>query len=60
MDKLTQYRTYIRKIIEQYAVPNDRPERDVQIIFDTERDHYLYGDVGWDKQKRLWNFLYSH
>jgi hypothetical protein len=45
--------------IEQYAAPNVHPERDVQIVFDTDHDHYLYGDVGWDKQKRLWNF-YIH
>lgn len=59
MDKLDQYRAHIRKLIEHYAAPNDRPKRDVQIVFDAEHDHYLYGDVGWDGQKRLWNF-YIH
>lgn len=56
MDRLTQYREAVRTLLTQYS--QDKPANgdiEVQLLFDTERDHYQLVDLGWDGQRRIYN-----
>jgi hypothetical protein len=55
MDKLTKYRDYIQKLLTQYA-SNDISDNEVevQLIFDTERDHYQWMNIGWQQLNRVY------
>lgn len=55
MDKLTQYREVVKKLITDYAntgTPKDCIER--QLIFDPERDRYQLVNVGWENRHRVY------
>ena len=55
MDKLAQYRQYVQTLITRYAeddVSDDEVE--VQLILDTERDHYQWMNVGWEHLTRIY------
>jgi hypothetical protein len=55
MDKIAQYREYIQKLLAEYAKDDvSTDEVDVQIIFDTERDHYQWMNVGWEDLHRVY------
>lgn len=56
MDKLTHYRHLIKELLTQYAEVISRrpgPDRETEVIFDEERDHYLLVTIGWKKQRRV-------
>ncbi len=55
MDKIAQYRKYVQSLLSSYAA-NDvlEPEVEVQLIFDTERDHYQWMNVGWQQFNRIY------
>ena len=58
MDKLAQYRQYVQKLINHYAeddVSDDEVE--VQLILDTERDHYQWMNVGWQELSRIYRTI---
>ena len=58
MDKLAQYRQYVQTLITRYAeddVSEDRVE--VQLILDTERDHYRWMNVGWEHLTRIYRSI---
>lgn len=58
MDKLAQYRQYVQTLITRYAeddVSDDRVE--VQLILDTERDHYQWMNVGWEHLTRIYQTI---
>ena len=55
MDKLAQYRQYVQILMSRYAeddVSDDQVE--VQLICDTERDHYQQMNVGWEHLTRIY------
>ena len=55
MDKVAQYREYVQTLLSQYAkddVSDDEVE--VQLILDTERDHYQWMNVGWQQLNRVY------
>lgn len=54
MDKIAQYRNSVQALLSQYA-KNDAVEEgvEVQLIFDTERDHYQWMNVGWQEFDRI-------
>lgn len=55
MDKLTQYRQYIQTLLSQYASDDISDEQvEVQLILDTERDHYQWMNVGWQGLNRIY------
>jgi hypothetical protein len=58
MDKLAQYREYVQTLLCQYA-DNDPTEDDVEVelIFDTDRDRYLWMNVGWQKFDRIYRCI---
>ncbi len=57
MDKLTKYRTLIKKLLNDYLELINRtpiPEGiETEVIFDEERDHYMLLNVGWSRRKRF-------
>jgi hypothetical protein len=58
MDKVAQYRKYVQMLLSQYAkddVSGDVVE--VQLIFDTERDHYQWMNVGWEQFNRVYRCI---
>ena len=58
MDKLAQYRQYVQTLITRYAeddVSDDEVE--VQLICDTERDHYQWMNVGWEHFNRIYRSI---
>ena len=58
MDKLAQYRQYVQTLITRYAeddVSDDEVE--VQLICDTERDHYQWMNVGWEHLNRIYRSI---
>lgn len=55
MDRLTQYQTFVRQIITDYATLGSyKGEIERQLNFDTERNHYQLVNVGWDDQRRIY------
>ncbi|MCL1467266.1 MULTISPECIES: XisI protein [Argonema] len=56
MAKLEQYRQYIQKLLSEYGnYQHCGANVEVQLIFDTERDHYQILDIGWDGYDRIYN-----
>lgn len=58
MDKVAQYREFVQRLLSQYAkddVSNDEVE--VQLIFDTKRDHYQWMNVGWQQFNRIYRCI---
>ena len=58
MDRLAQYRTHIQELLRRYAsedVNSDGVE--VQLLFDTERDHYQWMNVGWEGFTRVYRSI---
>jgi hypothetical protein len=58
MDKLNQYRQYVQTLISHYAeddVSDDEVE--VQLICDTQRDHYQWMNVGWQEFSRIYRTI---
>jgi hypothetical protein len=55
MDKLTQYRQIIQKILNEYrdwaAGANQLGVQEC-VCFDERRDHYFWFHVGWDSKRR--------
>ncbi|NER20364.1 MAG: XisI protein [Symploca sp. SIO1C2] len=52
MDKLEQYRSYIKQLLTEYASYkslNKTIER--QFVCDTENDHYQIVNMGWDERE---------
>ncbi len=55
MDKVTQYRECVQKLLTQYAKDDvSTDEVEVQLIFNTERDHYQWMNVGWQQFNRVY------
>ena len=56
MDKIIQYRELIKKILTEYDyLLNQSPDRRAEtcLIFDENRNHYLWMSVDWVNQKRI-------
>lgn len=54
MDKLEQYRHFIKQILTEHAeMANPDDPVKTELIFDSEHDHYQLAYVGWDRDKRV-------
>ena len=55
MDKLAKYRESIKTLLTRY-VSDDVSDNDVevQLILDTDRDHYQWINVGWQQFNRVY------
>ena len=57
MDKLTGYRNLIRQLLTKYAEMINRhssPDKETDVVFDEERDHYMLITLGWSGQRRTY------
>ena len=55
MDNIAKYRKYIQILLTDYAKDDIcTDEVDVELIFDTERDHYQWMNVGWENLNRVY------
>ncbi len=55
MDKIEKYRQYIQTLLSRYTRDDvSDNEVEVQLIFDTERDHYQWMNVGWQQFTRIY------
>jgi len=46
-------RESINKFLKQYAEDISNSDISVQLVFDTENDHYLVLDIGWQNSRRV-------
>jgi hypothetical protein len=54
MDRLTEYRAIIKKILTEYAqFKPAHGEIETEVVFDEERDHYELVYIGWEGVKRI-------
>ncbi len=54
MDKLTQYRKLIQDIMEEYAAMKPSyGDIEMEVVADTQRDHYQLLSIGWNKLERI-------
>ena len=56
MDRLAKYRQIVRTFLMEYSKTkpiNDGSE--IQVLLDTEHDHYQIVDLGWDGQNRIYS-----
>lgn len=56
MDKLEQYRGFVKKILTEHAhIATNNNDNNVkaELIFDTKNDHYQLAYVGWQGDKRV-------
>ena len=56
MEKLVNYRNWIKQLLTAYATTGSSDQKDVedQLIFDLERDHYQLLSVGWARGQRVY------
>ncbi len=55
MDRLNEYRQYIKDLLSEYdSVERKNQNRESQLIFDEQRDHYLWMKIGWNESKRIY------
>ncbi len=58
MEKISQYREYIQTLLSHYAKEDPSSgEVEVQLVFDTERDHYQWMNVGWQQSNRIYRCI---
>ena len=56
MDKLDSYRQSIKTLLSRYNSGEKSYDNwESQLIFDEQRDHYLWLDLGWDGSKRIYH-----
>lgn len=58
MAQLEQYRQHVQEVIRQHGShPPSYGEVELQLIFDTERDHYQLVHAGWHNNRRKYGCL---
>ncbi len=56
MDKLTTYRQLVEQILRGYADVINRQvqsEKETDVVFDEQRNHYMLVSVGWHGERRI-------
>lgn len=54
MARLEEYRRHVKELLKRYSqYKPSYGEVEVELIFDTENDHYQLVTVGWNKQQRI-------
>ena len=58
MDKLQQYRQVIQQLLAENAEPYTHSDDvEVEVICDTQNDHYQLTYIGWNGQKRVFGVI---
>ncbi|WP_414518537.1 element excision factor XisI family protein [Nostoc sp. PCC 9305] len=50
--KRINYRELVQTILKRHSIHHSNNDTEVQLIFDTERDHYQVLHLGWEELKR--------
>ena len=54
MDRNAHYRALIRQLLQEMAANSPTsPSLQTELVFDEERGHYHYGEVGWEDDRRI-------
>lgn len=58
MEKVAKFQQLIQQLLMHYA-EGDVAEAGVetQLVFDTERHHYYWMNIGWDGNRRVYDFV---
>ena len=57
-EKITRYQGYVQRVLREYAEFGKRPDEiEVQLSFDTERNHYHLFNAGWQDEHRIYGCL---
>ncbi|MGB5595428.1 MAG: XisI protein [Crocosphaera sp.] len=58
MDKIANYREFIQRLLTDYS-QDDLSNKDIEVelIFDTQRDHYQWMNVGWENLNRVYRCI---
>lgn len=51
------YRELIQTILKSHAVYHSDSDTEIQLIFDTERDHYQVLHLGWEHLRRVYGCI---
>ncbi|MGI0480942.1 XisI protein [Geminocystis sp. CENA526] len=54
---ITKYQQIIKKIYQEYAIFLEDNEIKIDLIFDTENNHYLLIETGWQNDYRIYGTL---
>ena len=60
MATIDDYRKYVQQLLTDYAnlavssSVEDQQAVEMELVFDTERDHYQVVDVGWQNRRRVY------
>ncbi|PSF38291.1 XisI protein [Aphanothece hegewaldii CCALA 016] len=58
MDKIAYFRECIQTLLTHYAKDDiSTDDVEVQLIFDTQRDHYQWLNVGWQQFERIYRCI---
>lgn len=58
MDKIVRYRECVQELLSRYAREDVVDgEVEIQLIFDTQRDHYQWMNVGWQQFNRVYHCI---
>lgn len=58
MDKLERYRQIVQNLLERCAAYSPAKEGvESQLLIDTQRDHYQWMRVGWNRSKRVYHIV---
>ncbi len=58
MDKIEQYRKLIQDLLKDYSQDDESNHNvEVQLIFDTTRDHYQWMNIGWEGLNRVYRSI---
>jgi hypothetical protein len=56
MDRLAKYRQIVRTFLMEYSKTKPiNGDLEIQVLFDTEHDHYQIVDLGWDGHNRIYS-----
>ena len=56
MDRLAKYRQIVRTFLMEYSKTKPiNGDLEIQVLFDTEHDHYQVVDLGWDGHNRIYS-----
>ncbi|GAK49335.1 FdxN element excision controlling factor protein [Candidatus Moduliflexus flocculans] len=55
MEKITQYQQYVQQVLSEYAQLSQSDDSiEVELSFDSVRNHYHIFNVGWEKKRRIY------
>ncbi|WP_445628235.1 XisI protein [Nostoc sp. DSM 114167] len=51
------YRELVQTILKRHSIHHSNDDTEVQLIFDTERDHYQVLHLGWEELRRVYGCI---